>query len=445
MPQQQTFTDVQPITQTFSDVQPIANALSKTTAISAQPKPFSREWFRQGLWRTAASVADYAPAAGATAGGMIGSSTGPVSAVAGAGVGGMGGTAAQQIIRRILGFPDVPNTSTEAAKDIAKGGIIQGAIQGVTELIPPLSGPLERAANSQYERALAPTTKANKVIVKKIAPELIQRGEYGSLASLQERAEKMASDLRPKLDASYGQVPASATTGSGAKIVQDLENLKGKYVVGGKVANPQAVKAIEGVQDIVKQYGADIDPNSLRKLKSIFDDPVASGGGYAGADLSTRYTLKAQKVAANSIRDVMSQASPEIADLNKEITFWLNVQRVTSQSGLRRVGQEGGLTRVLGPLAAGTAASTVGVQFGAHAGIESGVGTALTVIAYQAVRSPLWRTASAVLKDRFADALARGSVGDSLALLARLGVAATGSKQLPSPSSPTGTEQQPSQ
>ena len=445
MPQQQTFTDVQPIAQTFSDVQPIADTLSKTSGISAQPKPFSREWFRQGLWRTAAGAADLAPAAGATAGGMIGSTEGPPGTVGGAGVGGMGGEALKQLIRRALGFPDVPQTSLDAAKGIAKQGAIQGGIQAATELIPPLAGPVRRAAETQYERALAPTTKANKVIAKKIAPELLERGEYGSLKSLQERAEQHAADIRPQLDAAYGRVPTSSTAGSGTQIVQDLEKMKAKYTVLGQPANPQAVKAISGVQDIVNQYGADIDPNSLRKLKSIFDDPVAAKAGYAGADLSTQYTLKAQKAAANSIRDIMGKASPDIAELNKEITFWLNVQRVTSQSGLRQTGQAGGLTKVLGPLAAGTAAATTGAKFGPQVGLESGVGTALTIIAYQAMRSPLWRTGSAVLKDRFADALARGSVGDSLALLARLGIAAQGSKQPNFQSSPTGAGQQSSQ
>lgn len=447
MPQQQTFTDVQPITQSFSDVEPIAATLSKTSGISAQPKPFSKEWFRQGLWRTAAATADAAPAGGGTAGAIIGGmGTGnPLGAVGGAGFGGMGGEALRQIIRRVLGFPDVPQTPGEAAKDITKQGVIQSSIQGATELIPPISSPIGRAAESQYERALAPTTKPNKVITKKIVPELLERGEYGSLKSLQERAEKRASELRPQLDIAYGQVPASSTTGSGTKIVQDLEDLKSKYVVQGKPANSQAVNAISGVQDIVKQYGADIDPISLRKLKGIFDDPVAAKAGYAGADLSTRYTLKAQKAAANSIRDIMGKASPDIAALNKEITFWLNVQRVTSQSGLRQTGQAGGLMKVLGPLAAGTAASLTGANFGARAGLESGVGTALTIVAYQAMRSPLWRTASAVLKDRFADALARGSVSDALALLSRFGVAAKESKQPTFQQIPSGAEQRPSQ
>lgn len=404
----------------------VEQTLNKTSGISAQPKPFSKEWFKQGAWRAGASTADVAPAAGATAGGMIGSTGGPLSAVGGAGMGGMGGAALQQIIRRLLGYPDVPQTSGDAAKDITKQGVTQAAIQGATELLPMAAGPLQRTAETQYEKALAPTTKANKAITQKITPELIRRGEHGSLDELMQTAKGKIAELNPQLDTAYGATPASKTVGSGPKIVQDLENLKGKYIVNGQVAQPQAVKAIEGIQDIVRQQGADINPDSLRKLKSIFDDPVAQRGGYAGADLTSAYALKAQKAAANSIRKIMGKASPDVAELNKEITFWLNVQKVTRESGLRQTGQQGGLLKVLSPLGMGAAASTTGLQFGATRGIEAGIATALTTAAAQVMRSPMWRTASAVYKDSFARALARGSVGETAALLARVAEAERG-------------------
>lgn len=431
MPQQETFSNIQPVAQeeTFSNVTPIEDTLSKATGLSAQPKPFSKEWFKQGLWRTGATTADVAPAAGATVGGLIGAPEGPLASVGGAGMGGMGGAAIQQLIRRALGFPDVPKTSGEAAKDITKQGTTQAVIQGATELLPFAAGPLKRTAETQYEKALAPTTKANKVITQKITPELIRRGEHGSLEDLMQTAKSKIADLNPQLDTAYGATPAAKTVGSGPKIVQDLENLKGKYIVNGQVAQPQAVKAIEGIQDIVRQQGADISPDSLRKLKSIFDDPVAQRGGYAGADLTSAYALKAQKAAANSIRELMGKANPDVAELNKEISFWLNVQKVTRESGLRQTGQQGGLLKVLGPLAAGGAASVSGLQFGATRGIEAGVVTALTTAAAQAVRSPAWRTASAVLKDRFAMALARGSVGETAALLARIATAGPGTER----------------
>jgi hypothetical protein len=231
------------------------------------------------------------------------------------------------------------------------------------------------------------------------------------------------------------QIPRpSVLPGSGSKIVSDLENLKGRYIVNGAPANPTAVNAISNVQDIVKQYGNDISPNSLRKLKQIFDDPVAAKGGYAGADLTTQYSVKAQKAAANSIRQIVHQASPDIAALDKEISFWLNVQKVTGASALRRTGQEGGLLKSLAPLASAAAGGGALAQLAgggtAHT-LEGATGAFLAAHAAAAMRSPAWRTASAVLKDRFADALASGNVGKVLALSARFGVAAPGVIQNP--------------
>jgi hypothetical protein len=293
-------------------------------------------------------------------------------------------------------------------------------MQAGSEGLGLLAGPLERSAATQYERALAPTTKQNKVITKEITPELIKRGETGSLAGLEKKATGEIGKLGPQLDKAYAQAP-TPLPGAGTKIIADLDALKQTYMPGGKVAQPQAVKAIEGVQKIVRQYGADIDPTTLRRVRQIFEEVPAAKGAYAGVDLSTNYTLNAQNEAANSIRGILNK-SPDIGALNKEISFWLDVQKVTRESGLRQTGQAGGLAKVLTPLAAGAAATTTGLKMGATAGIEAGVGTALATVAYQAVRSPLWRTTSAVAKNRFAQILASGDARAAALLAARLGL-----------------------
>lgn len=397
--------------------------VGEARSIKAAPKPLTKEWFGQELTNFEEGATKNLPAMAATGGAMIGGAGGSVpGAIGGAGIGGMGGAAARQLLRRWL-FGEGPNTSTESAKDITKEGVIQGGVQAVTEGLPFAAGPLRRAATTQYERALAPTTKINKAITQDIVPGLLKRGERGSLEGLEKRATGEIAATKPKLNTAYGNVPASGTQGSGTTIVQDLEALKGKYVVKGQVANPSAVNAITGVQDIVKQYGADIDPASLRQLKQIFDEPVASRGGFAGGDLTTAYTLKAQKAAGNSIRKIMHQASPDVAALDKEISFWLNVQRVTSQSGLRRTGQAGGLLRTFEPLATGLGAAA-GISGGVTGSVEGALAGFLASQVGRAIRTPAWRTATAVIKDRLADALARGSVGDVMALSARF-VAAT--------------------
>jgi hypothetical protein len=231
--------------------------------------------------------------------------------------------------------------------------------------------------------------------------------------------------------------------GTGKQVLADIESAKGQYMAGGKVVDPAGVKALDDVKEIVNQYGNDVSPTTLRQMRQVFEAPVAKAGGYAGADLSTHYALNAKQAAADSIRHLLNSSPSDIGAINKEISFWLDVQRVTRDSALRRTGQEGGLLKSLAPLATGTAAALSGVHFGAEKGAEAALGTALSTMAFQATRSPAWRTMSSVLKGRFADALARGSVGEASALLGRLGVAVGEAKGMPTQSDPQ-TSQAPS-
>lgn len=398
-------------------------------SLSAQPAVFSKQWLKEKAKNLGLDFADALPGTGATLGAVAGGASGVATggttsipgAVGGAVFGGAGGEAGKQLIYRGLGWPS-PETSQEAAERIGTAGLIQGGIQAATEGLGKFAPPLQKAAASQYERALSPTTKINKAITQDIVPELIQRGEFGSLQGLEKKAGQKISALSPTLNQAYQQAPVMLP-GAGTKVIQYLENLKQSYMPGGNVAQPQAVNAIEGVQNIVKQYGPDVDPTTLRRLRQIFEDPVAQRGGYAGTDLSTNYTLSAQQQAADSIRGILNK-NPDIGALDKEISFWLDVQRVTSQSGLRRTGQEGGLMKVLGPLGAAVTGSGTGAA--THSPVAAmGAAGSILLASYgvQAVRSPLWRTMSAVAKDRFAQALASGDVGEVTALLTRLGVA----------------------
>lgn len=400
--------------------------------ISNQPKPGSMAWFKSMLYRGTDATANALPGAGAMIGAYVGAGGGSVvpgpgtalGAIGGAGIGGMGGEAAKHLVRQAAGF-EQPYDPGQAAGDVAKQGALQGGIQGLTEALPFLAPLLRRTAVSQYTKALAPTTKINKAIAEDIAPQMIQRGQWGSLEGLEKNATQQASTIRPELNAEYASLQQAQPQikGAGDQVVNDLEGLKNSYVVDGKIADPQAVNAISDVQDIVRQYGSDVSPDSLRRLRQIFENPVAKKGGYAGADLSTQYALQAKDAASNSIRRILNTSPTDIGALNKEISFWLDVQRVTGDSALRQTGQQGGMLKVLSPLAAGLGGTTGFIHGGAQQGLEGFLGTAGMIALTRALRSPAWRTLSAVGKARLADALASGSAGNVASTLTRLGFA----------------------
>ena len=510
---------------------PYAAIAKPTSVMKAAPATGSLPWIKEKLYNAADAATNALPGVGGATGAMIGAgalgtagvTTGPgaleaasAGEVGGAGIGGMGGEAARQLLRRLI-FPEehAPQTSNEAAGQITKEGAIQGAIQGVTEGAAAAAPALGRAAVGQYSRALAPTTKVNKAIVQDIAPEMVNRGIRGNLESIENQASAAATDLRPKLDAVIDAIPddaleivlqklnspavpksspaeitagiagqnarrdlgSTAATvpqrilgepnpvieqigsqaatvpqsvygpkqgsalvaetvpspvhGAISKVMDSLDSLRGKYIVDGKVANPKAVSAIDGVKELVGQFGSDVSPQSLRKLRQIFDDPVAKAGGFAGADLSSKYELRAQEEAANSIRDIMAQASPDLAKLNAETHFWLQVQQVARDSGLRQTGQQGGLLKTLGPLGVAGAAAMGATHLGGSAAlsVEAAAISSMVTAVGVAARTPAWRTTSAVIKNGLADALATGNVSRAASILTRFGVALQANSQ----------------
>lgn len=403
--------------------------------IKAAPKPFTAEWLKQKGYEAIDALANSLPGAGATIGATIGGGAGTAvepgagtaaGAVGGAGIGGMAGSAGKHIIRNAMGWEQ---PGTDVPKDIGKEGLIQGAMQATGEAAGLLAGPIKNAATTQYQRALAPTTKLNKSIVQDITPEMMDRGIHGTLPGIEEHAAAQADALRPQLDQAISAIPADKIKGTPWEVMSSLQKLKKGYMVDGKIADPDAVAAINKVQDVVGQYGDDISPESLRKLRQIFDNPVAKKAGFNGGDLSTQYGLEAKKQAADTIRGILNSASPDVARLNKEMSFWLDVQKVTQESGLRQTGQQGGLMKVLAPLAAATGGAAGFTHGGAAQGLEAAVGTAAATTLAVVMRTPAWRTTSALYKNSIADAVASGNAQRLGLLLSRFGKAASETAQ----------------
>ena len=449
-------------------------AAQKATGLKAQPKMFSGQWLKEKAFQGAVGAAEYMPAIGATIGGIAGGGFGGGTtfgmgavpgAITGAGIVGGAGEAARQLTLRALGFPSptTPATSGQAARGIGEQAALQGALQAGGEFIPPLAakatGFTPEFAQRLYGRALAPTTAENKMLTQEIVPQLIQQREragFRGLPTLHERATSELARLNPQLDAAYVATAPGTTQLSAHQIVQDLDKLKDEYLVRGKAPAPTAVSAVSKINEVQKliqdQYikpptpttpviqgfaGAapvppaphpPLTPTELRDIKQLFDEPVAKAKGFTVNDLATSYTLKAQKAAANSIRTIMAQANPDVAALNAKISFWIKVQDVTAATIERQTGQQGGLGKTLYPYFASTAAGAVlgGAGYAVHGpegGLLAGSIPVLTQAAAQMVRSPAWRTTSAVFRSQVADAVASGNLGRLAVLGARIGLA----------------------
>lgn len=85
------------------------------------------------------AIADLAPIAGGTVGGIIGGGAGALAggapsipgAMGGAAIGGAGGAAVKQLLYRAAGFEEVPESAKEAALGIVDEGLTQGLLEPV--------------------------------------------------------------------------------------------------------------------------------------------------------------------------------------------------------------------------------------------------------------------------------------------------------------------------
>ncbi len=286
----------------------------------------------------------------------------------------------------------------------------------------PIPGALESAANTQYSRVLNATTRGNKARSAEVTPGLIDRGVTAmTMKGLQAKSAGQVAQWGEAIGNAWDNLP------TGTKVefqpifdkIQAATNAEhtvldstGKAIPKGPEA-ARALKNIDSLQttllDVAEQNPTsgklEIPVEKLRDLRQYFDNVSKQAGRFEGKDLADQSMAAAHGMAADAIREELGKTFPDIAALNKEFSFWKDVNRVVSDTILRREGQ----ARPLGQKLMGAAGAAAG--FGT-AGIK---GAALGKAAMQALESattsPAWQTVSAVLKDRLAMAIAAGDQG----------------------------------
>jgi hypothetical protein len=182
-------------------------------------------------------------------------------------------------------------------------------------------------------------------------------------------------------------------------VIDRLEDYKNSFKVAGVPVDDAAIGHASDLQDIVRQLGPDVSPQSLNRLRQIWDGRVAKAGGYYGKTLNEGSLIDAQQEGANAIRNVLAEENPDLAKLNAEYTFWKRVQGVAGATAERQTGPQGGIVKALAP-AAGAAA---GFATGGPSGALS-LGAAFKY-GQEIASSPIIRTMSAIAKSKLAHAM----------------------------------------
>lgn len=291
-------------------------------------------------------------------------------------------------------------TASMAEATLPKGTTASGTLAKVTA---PVTAPvrnavadrLKKSAEADVNKVLSPTTKPNKITASKVAPQLLDRPVGDTFALTRKGLEEKAvagKESAGNAINDYGDIKGSTKTGD---VVGALESEKAQYSAGGKVVNQDAVDKIKKVQDIIAQYGDTIDNNTLRDVRRIFDTEIQRSKGFQ-LPPSEGSLIDAKKVASDKIRGILADAHPDLAKLNKEYTFWSNLNKVIGDTNTRTTGQSGLIDNL----------ATMGGALSGHGAIDIAA-KALTFRWIAAgVRSTGWRLASARVKNSLADAIA---------------------------------------
>jgi hypothetical protein len=337
-----------------------------------------------------------------------------------------------------LGSMEGGNPDTNAAKEAATDALAAGTMYAVPEAgsiiervrpgtLAAASDALRANAEAQYARVLNPTTNANKFKTAKIVPELIDRGVVArNLKGIQSTAEGEISRFGQAIGNAWDNLPPDTATEFQPiydKLQSEIDNTHSVTGSSGKKipAGPEAKRAIGDIQKLQETLMdvAATDPETgklmlpvdkARFLRQYFDGVAENAGRSSGANLAADSTAQAHAIAADSIRHELAKDHPDIAALNKEYSFWKDVNDVVTATILRKQGQA--------PSLGSRVAQAAGYAKGGILGAE-----ALKAL-QAATSSPGWGTAFAVLKDRLADALSKGQRGPAELYARRIAQAA---------------------
>lgn len=311
-----------------------------------------------------------------------------------------------------------PKTTAEAA-------LIGGAGEGVgaalnSPLVPRL---LRSSAEKQYGQAINATKQGNKWVSQNIAvPELLDRNVSAmTLKGLQKKATTSVDAIGNAINDAWKSLPEGSalelepTWNAIEKSAGDALTItasNGKQIP----VTAQAQNAL-GNLNYLKQTLLDVaeqNPTSgklevpvekLRQLRQAWDEVAAQAKVYQGQQLADAATGKIHAMAADAIRSHLGQEFPDIAALNKEFSFWKNVEKVVGDTVLRREGQAKPISRQLASAAGATAGAVAGGLHGAILGKQAMDGLQTLT------NSTAWKTVSAVQKNKLAQYLAGGNRG----------------------------------
>ncbi len=313
---------------------------------------------------------------------------------------------------------------TGSVEEGKRTALISGAVSVPFKALAALSQPtadvLQASAERKMSQALGATTKQNKITSDKIVPALLSRRiSFFTRKGLDATADEGVDAAGAALEQGYAALPTGSKVAI-APVLHELEGLKSSLMVAGTNTVPAAAlpkyQALQNIQREMIQIAngqSEVPIETIRNYRQILDQTIRESGGGFGFTGSEKGGLLATKAMANSIRSELANQYPNIAKLNAEFNFWSNVKEVIGAT-IQRTKSQNPLGETL---AEGTGA-VVGAVKGRGVGDVILGAMGLKLLA-NIVKSPGWRSVSAVTRAKLADALASNGP-EAINILTRL-------------------------
>lgn len=320
-------------------------------------------------------------------------------------------------------------TNKDARNSAILAGVLSAPLKLLNEFKAPIAGAIQKTAEKKGAQALGATTREMKQLSDRVVPELLKRKTFFlTRGGLEEKAIAKADDFGAKIGDAF-EALSPETKIHITPIINSLEKLKDSAVsvgAGGQrvVIDSAKYKAAQELQNTFIDLAS--DPNkfvsypsvavgSIRKARQILDTAIAKTGKGFGLGIKDTAIQSAQKEGANAIRSELAKEFPHIDVLNKEFTFWKNVEKVVGTTIERTKSQGAGISSaaaeaggaVTGAVMKGTIGSVI-------------LGAVGFKILKQAVTSPAWRITSAITRQALADAIYRGNIQVATQILNRI-------------------------
>ncbi len=315
-------------------------------------------------------------------------------------------------------------------KDARNNAILAGALslpfKAISEFKAPIGRAIQTTAEKKASQALGATTKEMKQISDKIVPELLKRKTFFlTRGGLEKKAGMKADIFGDKIDEAWDMIPPESKIQI-SPIINSLEKLKDSAVTVGRggqrvVIDNEKYKAVQFIQNKFLQLARDpekfvsypdVSSGSLRKARQILDSATQKTGKGFGLGIKDTSLQEARKTGANAIREELAQEFPNIAKINKEFSFWKNVEKVVGATVERTKAQGTPLGETIAEIGGGVAGFAKGGKL-----FDTALGVIGAKLLKKAITSPAWRMTSAITRQSIADFIYSGQIDKAIPII----------------------------